>query len=383
MTFQIDSRFIKWAFALQPVALGAWFPRIPQIQAALDLSPSELAYALMGVPVGLLSALTFGGYIAEKLGTRGLLLVGMISYLVLMPAPTFAVSGITLFLALLLAGLALAIAELALNVTASAVEENTATPIMNTCHGFWSVGIMCGSAIGAFLAEANVAVSISAVTVSGLTLIPLVYACLQIKAYAIRSPEKERTNGFRITRPMVAISLFAFGIAMTEGSIADWIAIYLRDTFSASPGLAGAGYSTFALFVAAGRFQGDWLKQKMIAERLARYSVAVALIGLGVALAAPNSVIAYLGIALLGAGVSLGFPMAVSAVSVLPGRSSARNVAILTQVALCGFLLGPPMIGLVAEMSNMRTGLMTLAPPLILSLLLAGYLRQQSPAKSN
>lgn len=79
--------------------------------------------------------------------------------------------------------------------------------------------------------------------------------------------------------------------------------------------------------------------------------------------------------ALLGYGVSIGFPLAVSAASGVPGRSSAGNVAILTQMTLCGFLVGPPLIGFVAEHSSMRGGLAALLPALAVALLAARQLR--------
>jgi fucose permease len=81
---------------------------------------------------------------------------------------------------------------------------------------------------------------------------------------------------------------------------------------------------------------------------------------------------------MLGVGVSLGFPLAVSTASALPGRSSASNVAVLTQITLCGFLIGPPMIGLIAQVSNMRVGLAALVPALVMALIFARALKSRS-----
>jgi fucose permease len=162
---------------------------------------------------------------------------------------------------------------------------------------------------------------------------------------------------------------------MTEGAMADWAAIYLTQDFAASPGVAGASYTVFALFVALGRFQGDALKARFAVDLLARAFAACAILGLGIALLSPNLMGAFIGLSLLGFGVSLGFPLAVSAASVLPGRSAAANVAVLTQMSLCGFLIGPPMIGLLAEVTSVRIGLIALIPWLLLSFVLAGALR--------
>lgn len=158
--------------------------------------------------------------------------------------------------------------------------------------------------------------------------------------------------------------------------MADWAAVYMTEIFAASPGVAGAGFTVFAAFVAMGRFQGDRLKSRYGVTVLARVFSGVALTGLTLALFAPEIGVAFLGLALLGYGVSLGFPLAVSAASILPGRSSAANVATLTQISLCGFLVGPLFIGLLAEWHGMRIGLAALVPALGMALACAGALQR-------
>lgn len=361
---------VRWVFFLQPFVIGAWFPRIPQVQAAAGLGEGALALALMGMPLGLLIALSFGGRLAEALGTRSLLKLGLCASLVLMPLPGFAWSGLILFAALVLSGSALALAELSMNIVASEVEARSGRSIMNMAHGFWSLGVLAGSAIGSVQASFGLAPGVSLVALSLLTMVPLLKVSLRITDFTVAGPPR---TGPRepLSRALVLISLFAFGIAMTEGAMADWSAIFLTQIFDASPGLAGAGFVVFAGFVTIGRFCGDALKVRWGAVPLARGCAVLALAGLMLAVLAPVLAVSLAGLALLGLGVSLGFPLAVSAASILPGRSSAANVATLTQITLCGFLLGPPIIGLVAETGGMRWGLAALFPVLVLAFVLA------------
>ena len=359
-----DTTAMRWVFLLQPIVLGAWFPRIPQIQESVGLSEGALAIALMGMPLGLLAALSFGGRLAEALGTRGLLTLGLGAYLIAMPLPAFAWSGVALFAALGIVGVCMAVAQLSLNVTASEIEARSSKPIMNGCHGFWSMGVLTGSALGAGMAELRIAPGLSLVMLSALILVPIGLVARSITEYALPAAQKEKGARKPLSKTLIYIALFAFGIAMTEGAMADWLAVFMTNVFAASPGIAGISYTVFALSVAFGRFQGDALKTRYPVEILARTLVGVALLGLLVTLLSPSVWMSFVGVALLGLGVSLGFPLAVSAASVLPGRSSADNVAILTQMTLCGFLIGPPMIGLIAQVSNMRVGLAALIPAL-------------------
>ncbi len=376
-----DVSAIRIVFLLQPLVLGAWFPRIPQVQNTIGLGEGALALALIGMPLGLLATLFVGGRIAEALGSRRLLSLGLGSYLVLMPLPAFATTWGGLFAALALAGTAMALAQLSLNVTATEVETRSTRLIMNGCHGFWSVGVLIGSVLGSVMAELRMAPGYSLVLVSGFCAIPLLIAARSITDFSLQAPARQ-TQRARPSKKLILIALFGFGVATTEGAMADWLAVFATNTHEASPGLAGASYTVFALSVAFGRFSGDALKARIEVARLAQSLIALAMAGLGVALVAPTIWGTYLGIAMLGFGVSIGFPLAVSAAGQLPGRSSASNVAILTQITLCGFLVGPPVIGLIAEATDIRVGLSALFGALLLALAFASALKVEQKVKT-
>ncbi len=370
-----DVAAIRWVFLLQPLALGAWFPRIPQVQEAIGLSEGDLAFALIGMPIGLLSALFFGGKIAEALGTRGLLTVGLGSYVLLMPVPAFAASWWWLFLALMLAGIAMALAQLSLNLTAAEVESRSGRHIMNGCHGFWSVGVLIGAATGSVMAEFAVTPGASLIFVSGLCLLPLLMIARSITDYPLTSDAEPSVTRARPSRQLIMIAFFGFGVSTTEGAMADWLAVFMTNIFQTSPGVAGAGYVVFAFCLALGRFLGDALKAQIEVAVLARSLVGLAMLGLVVMLSSPFVWLSFVGVAMMGFGVSIGFPLAVSAVAGLKGRSTAANMALLTQITLCGFLIGPPVIGLIAEHSDMRFGLAGLFPALVLALAMTPALR--------
>ena len=367
----IDIRAVRLIFLMQPLVLGAWFPRIPQVQEIIGLGEGALAVALIGMPLGLLAALSFGSKIAEALGTRGLLTLGLGAYLLTMPLPAFATSWFALFLSLVFAGVAMAIAQLSLNVTATEVEARSDRLIMNGCHGYWSVGVLIGAALGSVMAEFQVPPGYSLLLIAVVCIFPMLSIARLISDYAVPATGASEKNGKWPSKALISISLFGFGVATTEGAMADWLAVFMTNIHVVSPGMAGASYTIFALFIAIGRFSGDTLKARLEVSVLARYLAGIAIVGLTVALFSPVIWATYLGVAMLGLGISIGFPLAVSAAGVLPGKSSAGNVAILTQISLCGFLLGPPVIGFVAEATDIRMGLAALYPALILTFALA------------
>ncbi|MHA6689810.1 MFS transporter [Devosia sp. A449] len=387
MSFLNPQRLTMLVFFLQPIAFGSWLPRIPDVQQALGLGPAGLAFALLGLPCGTLLTLPFAGPLVGKIGPRLAILGGFVLYSIAVSLPAFAMSPAMLFVALMLAGSTISFVELGLNVQADAVEKATGSVIMTTSHGFWSVGIMVGSLIGSGLAALGLETKWAILLVA---LLVLPVALLTSNALPVHAPEPPRSEHQRSvwalpSWALLGICFFVFGITMTEGAMADWSAIFLRDVMGAEAGVVGLGYSVFAMLVAAGRFGGDRLKRRFGAVNTARICGTLAVTGAALLFVAPNTVLALVGFAIIGLGVSVGFPLAVTAAASLTDRTASANVAILSFVALLGFLVGPPMIGFVAEHFDMRAGIACLVPVLLVSLLLTGRLatHKTAPTTSN
>jgi MFS family permease len=377
-------RLTMLIFFLQPIAFGSWLPRIPDVQQGLSLGPAALAFALLGLPCGTLLTLPFAGPLVGRIGSRQAILWGMVLYSLAVCLPALAPDPALLFVALMLAGSSLSFVELGLNVQADAVEKVTGAVIMTTSHGFWSVGIMAGSLLSSALAALHVppAWAIAGMAVSVLPLALLVSRALP--SYPAEQHEEKPRPGFALpTWALLGICFFVFGITMTEGAMADWSAIFLRDALGAEGGMVGLGYSVFAMMVAAGRFGGDSLKRRFGAVTTARICGVLALLGALTLFIAPSETVALLGFAVIGLGVSVGFPLAVTAAAGIGDRPAASNVAVLSFVALLGFLVGPPLIGFVAEHFDMRLALLCLVPVLLLSLLLSGRLAGQARRQSS
>lgn len=372
-------------FFLQPIAFGAWLPRIPDVQQRLGLGPAELAIALLGMPVGILLTLPFAGRLVARVGGRATILYGFIVFLALVWLPTWASNIEILFVTLAIVGAALTTLELGLNIEADAIEKHSGQLIMSTCHGFWSLGIMTGSLIGVGFAAVHVAPE-WAVPLAAAVMLPIsvffarMLPLLQTgeAAAAEAAPSRRRLPSFAL----LCVCFFVFGITMTEGAVADWSAVFLRDVFGLSSASAGFGYSIFAFMVAAGRFAGDRLKASYGPVAVARACGIASIAGLLLVVASPAAWAALLGFAAMGFGVSVGFPLAVTAAADQKDRPAAASVVILSFIALLGFLLGPPLIGLIAEHSDMRFGLGVLVPFLAVSLLLTGRLKPANRASA-
>ncbi len=374
-------RLVMLVFFLQPIAFGSWLPRIPEIQASLGLGPAALALALLGLPSGTLVTLPFAGPLVGRIGPRAAIISGFVLYTLAISLPALASHPLLLFVALMLTGSAMSFLELGLNVEADLVEKSSGSLIMNTAHGCWSLGVMAGSLIGSGFAALGVVPAIAIPLCAALVLPLGLMVGTHLPALRDAPATEDKRPSWALPGPaLLGICLFVFGITMTEGAMADWSAIFLRDALSVEGGLVGLGYSVFALLVAAGRFGGDFLKRRLGAVNTARLCGALAVVGALLLYLAPSIEVALVGFGVIGIGVSVGFPLAVSAAAGIGDRAASANVAVLSFVALTGFLIGPPLIGFLAEHAGIRLGIACLVPILLVSLSLTGRLQPRTAA---
>ncbi|HCX20410.1 MAG TPA: MFS transporter, partial [Cytophagales bacterium] len=146
-------------------------------------------------------------------------------------------------------------------------------------------------------------------------------------------------------------------ILLSEGAIADWSAIYMRDVIHSDPFLYGVVYSGFALFMTVGRLSGDALIPMIGKKKLVLYGGLISSIGLAIAVLSNSAFLAIAGFSLTGLGFSCIVPVLFISAANEPGYSSGTGIAAVTTLGTAGFLVGPPLIGLLAEWYDLSVGL--------------------------
>jgi fucose permease len=252
-------------------------------------------------------------------------------------------------------------------------------------HGCWSVGVFVGAALGTLAARAGVPLGVHFGTDAVVVAVGVTAALpwflpdppptvLAGPAGPDRPDRPDRADGARpdrrthayVTRRLVLIGIVTLCATCIEGAAADWLALYLRDDRGTDAGLAAAGYAVFAVAMAASRFSGTTVIDRV--GRVAAVRAGGVLAGLGVlgAVLAPGVAGALLGGLLWGLGVAVIFPAAMSAGGETPGHS-AQGIATVATIGYGGFLLGPPLIGLLAQHLGLGSALLML-PVLALSI---------------
>ncbi|MEO7964139.1 MAG: MFS transporter, partial [Gemmatimonadaceae bacterium] len=170
----------------------------------------------------------------------------------------------------------------------------------------------------------------------------------------------------------------AFCILFAEGAMADWSAVYLHDVSHAGEGKAAIGYAAFSVMMALGRTVGDRLVARFGAGRVVRVGGVAAALGIALALRDPRPVMVAIGFGAIGAGLASSFPSVLSAASRVPGVPAGAGIALASTVGYTGFLSGPPLIGFVAQATDLRGGLAVVALSALLVAWLAGSVAERA-----
>lgn len=366
-------------FGLQPMAFGSWLAMIPYIKDALALTKSDLAIALLGMPLALIPTLQFASRIVAKIGPRRTFAILLPIQTLAVLLPFLAVGVVTLFVALAILGAVIAFLEVALNTYAGRLEKAAGLTIMSRCHGFWALGVGVGSFLVTqlFGLGALWAVFLTCVVSGGIG----VWAGLSLPrltdeaAASAATPRSLR----QMPRALFVISLFVFAVTIVEGAMSDWAAVYLAERWGGNAADAGIAVTFFAGFLALGRFIGDYMKGVLGARGLARLTIGCAILGVACLTLLTPIAFTFVGFAMIGLGVSVAFPLGISQAAKLDDTHEAQNIATMAMIAMSGFLVGPPIIGFIAESISLRIGLMTLFPGLIMSL----YLTRVFPTRDS
>jgi MFS family permease len=168
---------------------------------------------------------------------------------------------------------------------------------------------------------------------------------------------------------LLALCAIGFCIFLSEGAMADWTAVYLRQILNAGPGLAAAGYAVFSAAMAVFRLCGDAITVRLGFAWTIRAGALLAAFGLSSALLAQNPYWALPGFALVGAGFSSIIPLVFAGGGRIKSVGEGAGVAAVSGIGYLGFLVGPTAIGFLSELTSLRVGLSLLV---VLSLLAAG-----------
>lgn len=350
-------------FAVSGALLGTWVSRLPATRDRLHASPAELGLVLLAPGLGSLVSMPSTGWLCRRLGSRTAVALTALPCCAVIFALAVAPSLSTLAIALFAWGLLFGAWDVSMNVQGSAVEQRAGQAWMPRYHACWSVGGIVGAAVGGLAARAGVPVPLHFGLMAALG-VALVLGALRA-FIPDRDTEPAPTTGRReawsaiLSRRLIVIGLITLCAVTIEGAAADWLALYLVDERHTGASVGAAGYAAFACAMAAGRFAGTPITQRLGRHGAVRVGGMVSVAGVLLTVLAPWTPLAFVGAIGWALGVCLIFPAAISAAGETADRPTDAIAAVST-VGYAGLLIGPPLIGILADHAGIGRALLVL-----------------------
>ncbi|MBM7439716.1 MFS transporter [Streptomyces sp. HB132] len=354
-------------FALDGFLFAGWVVRIPAIKQQTGATASTLGLALLGVSAGAVITMMLTGALCRRYGSHAVTVVCgvLLSLSIALPAQTGSVTA--LGLVLLLFGAAYGGMNVAMNSAAVDLVAAMRRPVMPSFHAAFSFGGMAGAGLGGLVAGSlSPATHLLALTGVGLLVTAATGPALTgARPAAARPAEERRTDDAReqprrmsahTRRIVVLFGVIALCTAYGEGALAEWGALHLSQDLRAAPGLAAAGYALFALMMGIGRLTGTTLLERFGQTRTLVAGGITAGVGMLFGALAPAVWLTLLGFAVAGLGLANIFPVAVGRAGALAGPG---GVAAASTLGYGGMLLGPPVIGFLADWFSLPSALTT------------------------
>lgn len=364
-------------------------PRYPEIKADLQLSNAMYGAAIAAFPAGALAAGLTAGYLIRRFRSSRVAVAGTVGIAVFVVAAGLAPSVALLAAALFVAGASDAITDVAQNAHALRVQRTYGRSIINSFHAVWAIGAVLGGSLGAAAIALHMPRALH-LSITGAVFVGVVLACFP---HLLPGPDHDDHPaarapagggaGLRGYATLLALALIAIAGATIEDAGSSWATLYLRDSIGAPAAIAAFGYVALAGFMFAGRLVGDRMVDRFGERAVVRAGGLLAAAGMGAALALPSLPGTIAGFAAAGFGTATLIPAAMHSADQLTGLRPGTGLMVVTWLMRIGFLGAPLLVGVVADATNLRVGLLSVPVAGLLAVALAGTLSARArPSRS-
>ncbi|MCL1900526.1 MAG: MFS transporter, partial [Promicromonosporaceae bacterium] len=388
--------------------IGTIAARVPAFRDGLGLSSAQTGVLLLFWALGSVCALPVSGAVTNRLGAAhalgifaGVAFVGHFG----LAASVMAGLPVAAYLAFWVAGVGEGVWAAAVALEGAHVERALGHASMSRFQAGESLGTVTGSAIGAavtatslpLLAHLGLASALAVLIALKASRRFLPLATAQPAATLLTEPHEplaitgaiptlgtihKEPRGVKFRNALrgwleprtLLIGLVMLGASLAEGAASDWTGVGLVDGFGTSESTGALGVTIFFGAMLIMRLLGGQLVDRVGRVAALRLCAAAVLAGVSLFALAPSHPMALVGSLVWGLGAALGFPLGVSAASDDPYRAAMR-VSVVSTISYSAFIIGPAVIGWIAETVGYRDALLVLAVPVLIGMLFAGALR--------
>ena len=364
-------------FWINGALLASFLPRLPAVKAELGLSNAALGVGIAFGPAGALLASAVAGWLVAKVGSGRLAVAASVVYGLALPLVGLAPAWVAFAGAVFLLGLCDGAADVAQNAHGLRVQRTYGRSLINGFHAWWSIGGVVGGLTSAAAAALHVPLALHLAVAGGILAMAAAVAGRWTlpgpdpgadEYAAVGEPDEPGELAVpgghgsvgmttRRSRPALLSLAGVAGLTVLAAFVEDvpgsWGAVYLRDGLGTAAGLAGLAFAAFTAGMTLGRLVADRAVDRWGHVTVVRVGGLVAAAGLsgGLLIGTPWAGLA--GFFLVGLGAAPAFPALFHAAGNRRGVRPADGVALVSWAARAGFLIAPPLVGLVADATSL------------------------------
>lgn len=340
-------------FFVTGMAMGLWAALVPYAQMRTHAEAGQLGLLLLCLGGGSLIAMLGSGRIIGLAGCRRVIVVSVVLYCLMLPLLATLADIRLLAASLFVFGMGIGLADVAMNVQGTLVEQAADKPLMSGFHCLWSVGGIAGAGGGALLLGAGI--SPQTTTFWAVALIVLVTAC-SFPALLTAGGEDPHQPPDTASRPnfrLVLMAIMAMICFMAEGAILDWSGIFMTQDRGMAVEHAGWGFAAFAVAMSLMRATGDAVVKTLGRQHVLIIGGILGIAGYLIVVLVPSWTMALCGFALVGIGAANIVPVLITLAGQEKVMPVHRSVALVATLGYLGVLGGPALIGWVAHLTNL------------------------------
>jgi MFS family permease len=357
---------VTTAFVFNGVVVGSWTSRVPAVTTHVHAEPASLGLALLGSSIGLIIAAPLASRLCARFGARLVVPPSVVLCAIALPliglAPTVQWLGAVMFFV----GMAIGALDVSMNIAAVSVVRQLDRPLMPTFHAAYSFGALGGGVLAGLLVAIGWTPLRHFIVVAAIGVVIAVAVARFVPGDRPVVADRPKQSQARFVPPIrrPAMWLMAgimLGSAIAEGANGDWSALFLVRERGVAESAATIGFACFNVAMAVARLLGERWERRWGPYRLLGGGAVLAAIGMFAVVLVPWVPISYVGFALVGIGLAFSFPVTIGLAGAAgrraDGTGGEREIGFVTTIAYTGFLAGPPVIGAVAQATNLTVGL--------------------------
>lgn len=344
-------------FFISGFGFASWASRIPTLKTLFDLNEAELGNLLLVMPVSSLVGLPISGWLVSRFDSRLPLLVSFIFFSIALALIGFSGNLWVLIAAIFLFSFSMRIVNIAMNTQSITLQKSFVKKIIGSFHGIWSTGGLAGVGFSTLIISMEVSMGTHLLIVAIITLVAGVFSY----SFLLKKDRVTQGNKLNFKKPdkfIVYLGLLVFFAAICEGGMFDWSGVYFKEVVKEE--VFTTGYLIFMVFMALSRFLSDRIIEKIGMERMYVMSSSVIVTGIALMIILPYFWPAVVGFSLVGLGVAAIFPMTFALAGTSEKYSPGMAISIIATYAIIGMLLGPPLIGYLAHLFNLKVSFLLL-----------------------